>query len=215
MYTTTSTQIKQVISTAKRQVLANATLQMRAETDAAIMQKMARNLIITKAALHAYALDVYKSGRYIQHPAHNTWPKWIKYAIGSVCTAKDTSMIKYSAIVLARLDDMDIRVGGHRLTSQFFFTRRLSYLHDALATLRRLDHSAQDTRLFERVILAAASMSRYELRAFIDSLNFRESERAACYRTEKGGVVTYTIVCSSEAQAEKLQPRLSLLVAMK
>lgn len=212
MYTTTQTAIQRLITDARRTALDTS----HPETDAAVLQVIARNLANNRAALHAYALHVYTSGRYLSHPAHNTWAKWLKYALGQRCTYKDISLVKYSALVLARLDDSDIQVGGKRLTSIFFLTKRLSYLHDALKTLRKLGTTPQDIRLFEQVIIACASLSRADLRANLDALNFRRDDRPVCQVNHLDtGAVTYQIICTSAEQAAKLKARLAPLVILQ
>ena len=132
-----------------------------------------------------------------------------------MCSAKDISLIIHGTVVLARLDESGITDShGAELCSWDFITSRLTYLQDALATLKQLDHSPQGNKLFRKIIVATAEMSRTDLRAFLDMLNFKDEDRAACYRKEKGQTVTYTIICSPD-QAEKLEARLQLLVAMK
>lgn len=191
--------IKSVISSIKQ------------DDDAQTLQILGRGMLHTKAAMYAHALSVYKSNPSLRG---DDWRLWVKNALKNVCSAKDISLIIHATIVLDRLDKHDISIQSKRLDSWYFITRRLTYLQDALASLKKLDNSPQGDELFRQIVMAAAEMSRTDLRAYLDMLNFREEERAACYCKQMGKTVTYTIICSPE-QADKLKARLQLLVAMK
>ncbi len=180
----------------------------RSDNDAQTLRMLGRAVLHGKAALHAHALTVYK------HTNPAEWYQWVKHSLQGVCSAKDIYTITYSAVVLARLDETNILIDGRKLDSWFFITKRLTYLHDALPILRSLNHNKQGNRLFEQVISAAATMSRADLRAYLDLLNFGEDTRAVCHRKAKGGLVTFTIVCD-EQQAEKLEARLQHLVTIQ
>jgi hypothetical protein len=184
----------------------------RQPDDAQTLQVLGRSILHTKAALYAHALAVYQAN---PHLRGIDWRLWVKHALKPVCSAKDISLIIHGTVVLARLDEAGITDShGAELCSWDFITSRLTYLQDALATLKQQDHSAQGNKLFRKIIVATAEMSRADLRAFLDMLNFKDEDRAACYRKAKGQTVTYTIICSPD-QAEKLEARLQLLVAMK
>ena len=177
-------------------------------TDFNHIRVLARALKHTKAELHRVAFGIYRSGRYRAYPTHNTWDSWLRFALGRICTPKDLSTLKYTAIVLNRLTHRHIVLNGEELAPDFFLDHRLSYLHDALGTLNRLPDGA----LFDEVMLAVATLSRDDLRQLCDSLNFRQKDKPACRIRKHGGLTTYLVVCSSDAQAVKVKSRLSSIV---
>ena len=181
----------------------------RSDDDAKTLRTLGRTILHGKAALYAHALSVYKRTK------SPDWYQWVKHSLCNVCSAQDIHYVAYGAMVLARLDEeTDIIVEGHRLDSWFFIAKRLSYLHNAMPILRSLGRSRQDDKLFRQVIYNAATMSRADLRAYLNMLTFGKDTRAVCHRKAKGGTVTFTIVCD-EQQAEKLEARLQHLVTIQ
>ena len=184
----------------------------RSGDDAQTLQTLGRGILHTKAAMYAHALKVYKKNPELRGDA---WRLWVKNALKSVLSYKDISMLVHGTVVLARLDEVGVITShGGDLDAWDFIHSRLSYLQDSLAILKKCDYTSQGEQLFKETIRAAAEMSRSDLRAYLDMLNFGCSERAACRRQQQGRMVTFTIVCS-EQQALKLQPRLEHLVAMQ
>jgi len=184
----------------------------RSEGDAQTLQALGRGILHTKAAMYAHALKVYKKNPELRGEA---WRLWVKSALKTVLSYKDISMLTYGTVALARLDEIGVITShGGDLNAWNFIHGRLTHLQDSLAILKQCDHTPQGEQLFKETIRAAAELSRSDLRAYLDMLNFGCSERAACRRRQQGRMVTFTIVCSEE-QALKLQPRLEHLVAMQ
>ncbi len=182
--------------------------QYREQDNAATLRSLGRNVLYGKAAMYAYALQVYKSGEVPD------WHRWIKASLRNVASYRDIYMVSNGAEILSRLDnERDLFAGKTRIDSWFFITKRLSYLQDATPVLRKIDHFVQGQQLFRQVITSTATLSRSDLREYLDLLQFKDSQRATCRRQSKAGLVTFTIVCD-EQQAAKLEVRLSRFVAV-
>jgi len=165
-----------------------------------------------RAALMEYALHVYHNELWKAHKLYGKdWRKWVKSAVGSkTFSAQEQSLLINGVPVLSYLRRHPITQDGMTINDVTFLNGKMSSFCDALPVISKLDMSSGAApAIFRRIIIAAATMPRKELRDYLDKDFGRRGRRikVAGKVVYKGNRAVVTLTCN-KADAARLLKRL-------
>ncbi len=170
----------------------------------------------TRRVFLNYGFQVYTDGLWKPHPLYgNDWRKWVKHSLGKILSGRERSIVTNGMPVLDYLRKHPIRVGDMIINHDTLLNRR-TFFEATLPVIAKLDlESAKGQADFERMMIAAATMTRSEFRAYLrkqfgrrDSLkNVTSSVRY------KGNRVIVTLECPME-DLERLVKKLRGIIAL-
>jgi nuclear transport factor 2 (NTF2) superfamily protein len=191
---------KELIKLAYKKALAEA----KGDKDEAVSMTLgflAVQAQATKRVFLKYGFQVYKDDLWKPHPLYgNDWRKWVKHSLGKILSARERSIVTNGMPVLDYLRKHRIRVGDMIINHDTLLNRR-TFFEATLPVMARLDlDSAKGQADFERMMIAAATMTRSEFRAYLrKEFGRRNPLKNLATRVQyKGNRVIVTLECPKE-----------------
>ena len=183
-------------------VKARAKSRDKDEVVALTLGLLAAHAKTARQAVMDYALHVYHHGLWKGHKLYGRdWRKWVGHALGRHLPPPERSYLVNGIPVLSYLRRYPITHNGKTINDATFLKGRLSSFEDALPAIGKLDFDLPiDRKLFKRIIIAAANLSRDQFRAFLDTYFGRRGcvTNVTGRGAYKGKHAIVTLVCMKE-----------------
>jgi len=170
----------------------------------------------TRRVFLNYGFQVYSEDLWKSHPLYgNDWRKWVKHSLGKILSGNERSIITNGMPVLDYLRKHPIRVGDMIVNHDTLLNRR-TFFEATLPVIAKLDlESAKGRADFERMMFAAATMSRSEFRVYLrKQFGRRNPLKNLTTRVQyKGDRVIVTLECPRE-DLTKLVRKLRGIIAL-